>query len=219
MNILNGPSIKSDIKIVPQAALSIAQLILNNCHVRRRKDSASSHHTLTKETPLPIYVGLESPAKTRKRQLADTLFDLGISIFYDRVLSISTDLGSTVCQQYRSENIVCPFKIRRDLFSVAAVDTQLNSLCLYKRQHVCQTKKIVVLLYDLQMVICVLTSVVSICSPAKTGLSKPTRQQNGHYYNMLKGLPNKLTIFEDSHLFVLLRIFLLVTGDGLRCCK
>ena len=179
------------------------------------------HYRLTKETPLPIYVGLESHAKTRKRQLADTLFDLGISIFYDRVLSISADLGSTVCQQYRSENMACLLKMRRDLFSVAAVDNldhnPSSTLSVSIRDNMfAKLKRLSYFYMTVQMVICVLTSVISICSPAKAGLSKPSGQQNGHYNNMLKGLSNKLAISEDSHLLVLLRILLLVTGDGLK---
>ena len=33
-------------------------------------------------------------SKTRKRELVDILFSLGLSISYDRVLSISTELGN-----------------------------------------------------------------------------------------------------------------------------
>ena len=50
------------------------------------------------------------------------MFQLGLSISYDRVLGISTQLGNSVCQQYQTENVVCPLKLRKELFTVAAVD-------------------------------------------------------------------------------------------------
>ena len=50
------------------------------------------------------------------------MFQLGLSISYDRVLGISTQLGNGVCQQYQTENVVCPLKLRKELFTVAAVD-------------------------------------------------------------------------------------------------
>lgn len=47
---------------------------------------------------------------------------LGLSVSYDRVLSISTDLGNAVCRRYLEENVVCPCNLRINLFTTAAVD-------------------------------------------------------------------------------------------------
>ena len=121
--ILDGTNIGGDPELTTaQSALSIAQLMQFNSHARRRKGSLGSRHKLSNETPLPIYLGLELHAQTRKRQLIDTMFQLGLSISYDRVLGISTQLGNSVCQQYQTENVVCPLKLRKELFTVAAVD-------------------------------------------------------------------------------------------------
>ena len=121
--ILDGTTIRDEPELgTTQSALSIAQLIRFNSHARRRKESISSRHKLSNETPLPIYIGLELHAQTRKRQLIDIMFQLGLSISYDRVLGISTQLGNGVCQQYQTENVVCPLKLRKELFTVAAVD-------------------------------------------------------------------------------------------------
>ena len=51
-------------------------------------------------------------AKTRKRELVDILHGLGLSISYDRVLSVSNLLGNRVCQQYQQEGVVCPPRLR-----------------------------------------------------------------------------------------------------------
>ena len=44
--------------------------------------------------------------------MIDKLYDIGLSISYDRLLSISNHLG----------NDVCPPKLRRGLFTTSAVD-------------------------------------------------------------------------------------------------
>ncbi len=81
-----------------QATLSIAQLLQYNSSVRRRVGSTSIRHNKTRETPVPIYVGLTVHAISRKRDLIDTLFDLGLSISYDRVMEISTAMNNHVCE-------------------------------------------------------------------------------------------------------------------------
>ena len=120
--ILDGPSNTSQAKPVSQAALTIAQLIVFNSHVRRRKDSVSMHHSKEKETPLPEYIGLMVHALTRSRTLIDKLYELGLSISYDRVLEISSSMGNTVCEYYSENHVVCPPKLRGNLFTTAAVD-------------------------------------------------------------------------------------------------
>ena len=50
------------------------------------------------------------------------MHDLGLSVSYDRVLAISTDLGNEVCRRYKDEGAVCPSNLRLDLFTTAAVD-------------------------------------------------------------------------------------------------
>ncbi len=105
-----------------QATLSIAQLLQYNSSVRRRVGSTSIRHNKTRETPVPIYVGLTVHARSRKRDLIDTLFDLGLSISYDRVMEISTAMNNHVCEQYHSDNVVCPPNLRQGLFVTAAID-------------------------------------------------------------------------------------------------
>ena len=61
-------------------------------------------------------------AKARKRQLVDSLYELGLSISYDQVLEISSDLGSKICHHYMREKAICPPKLKHGLFTTAAVD-------------------------------------------------------------------------------------------------
>ena len=78
------------------------------------------YHARDKEPPLPIYVGLLSHVQTRKRTLIDKLYNLGLSISYDRVLSISTDVGNAAL--FEEERLVCPPNLCKDLFTTAGVD-------------------------------------------------------------------------------------------------
>ena len=52
----------------------------------------------------------------------DALFELGLCISYDRVLSISTILGNNLCRQFEIEKTVCPPMLRKNLFTNAAID-------------------------------------------------------------------------------------------------
>ena len=79
-------------------------------------------HSHNRETPLPVYLGTLIHTKTRKRDLVDTLYHLGLSISYDRVLSISTDLETNICRFFQKEGTVCPLKLKSGLFTTGAVD-------------------------------------------------------------------------------------------------
>ena len=123
--ILNGPSIKeqSHSSSTSSATTSISQLLMYNSRIRRREDACGTpRHNLERETPLPVYLGLMLHTKTRKRDLVDRLFKLGLCISYDRVLSISTEMGNKLCDYYEKENVVCPPNLKGDLFTAAAAD-------------------------------------------------------------------------------------------------
>ncbi|KAK3730385.1 hypothetical protein QZH41_004674 [Actinostola sp. cb2023] len=123
--VLYGPNIETQTHSSSkgQAGLTISQLLQYNSYLRRR-DGEVKHERRNKsrETPLPIYVGLSIHAKTRSRDLVENMHDLGLSVSYDRVLAISTDLGNEVCRRYKDEGAVCPSNLRLDLFTTAAVD-------------------------------------------------------------------------------------------------
>ncbi len=60
--------------------------------------------------------------KTHKRDLVDTLFHMGLSVSYDRVLNISVDLGNSICRVFQPEGVVCPPEVKSGLFTTGAVD-------------------------------------------------------------------------------------------------
>ena len=69
--IMAGPNIiqQSSNATDTQAMLSVSQLVHHNVIVRRREGSSSHYHSVDREPPLPVYVGLLIHARTRKRGL------------------------------------------------------------------------------------------------------------------------------------------------------
>lgn len=74
------------------------------------------------ETPLPLYIGTMIHTRTRKKGLVDRLFELGISVCYERVLKVSADLGNLLSAEFEATGIVCPLSLRKDIFTTMAVD-------------------------------------------------------------------------------------------------
>ncbi|KAI8503415.1 hypothetical protein Bbelb_192360 [Branchiostoma belcheri] len=124
--IINGSNITHQTydANLSQPVLSIAQLLMYNC-VKRHRNNVKVHqvvHNRDREVPLPVFVGLKVHALTRKRQLVDSLFDLGVSASYDRIMDIVTSLGNNVCDYYQHIGTVCPPQIQKGQFITAATD-------------------------------------------------------------------------------------------------
>ena len=99
--ILEGPSIKDQIaktELERNAGVTIAQLLAFNSVKYEKKDTHSVRHHRTKETPLPVYIGMKVHSEIRKRELVDRLNNLGLSISYDRLLRISASTANNLCE-------------------------------------------------------------------------------------------------------------------------
>lgn len=126
--ILNGTNAPAHVNdnTVHQSSLTLSQLLMFNSVSKDRPETATTtsamRHSPERETPLPVYLGVVIHTKTRKKELVDMLFSLGLSISYDRVLSISTELANDICNFYETEKAVCPPQLRGGLFTTAAVD-------------------------------------------------------------------------------------------------
>ncbi len=123
--ILGGTDIENQTENnteVRSAALSITQLLVFNAMKWCRKDSNAVRHNLDRETRLPLYLGLLIHDKTRKRQLIDILFEKGLSVSYDRVLQLSTDMANGVIDQFEADGVVCPIVLRERVFTTGNLD-------------------------------------------------------------------------------------------------
>ena len=122
---LYGPNIKTQSNYIstPQAVLTLSQLLKFNSFARCRDESSVTiRHKEERETPLPQYLGMLIHSKTRKRELVDALFELGLCISYDRVLEISTVVSNNHCYQFEVEKAVCPPKLKKKTLTTAAID-------------------------------------------------------------------------------------------------
>ncbi|KAG0717680.1 hypothetical protein GWK47_053918 [Chionoecetes opilio] len=105
------------------AALTVSQLLVfNSVKHARSVESTSVRHSRERESPLPLYLSLKIHAVTRSRGLIDTLFSLWMCVSYDRLLQLTADIANGVCQRFNMEEVVCPPKLRKGLFTTGAVD-------------------------------------------------------------------------------------------------
>ena len=109
-------------EFLEQNVLTIAQLIIQNSIKRVRKDSTSCVFNKSRESPISTYLGLMVHAKTRKKGVIEELNELGLSIPYKRVLSITDSLRATVLKEYKEDKVVCPRVLKKDEFTTGALD-------------------------------------------------------------------------------------------------
>ena len=109
-----------------QAAVTIAQLLMFNSRKygpqQNQEKQKKRHHAKNKEMPVPIYLGLKMHAETRKQEIVDCLYHLGLSISYDRVMAISTDIANSVCAKFTREGVVVPPGLTTNVFTVGMMD-------------------------------------------------------------------------------------------------
>ena len=73
--------------------------------------------TMNKKTPpLSQYLGVLIHSKTHKRELVNALFELGLCISYEHVMTITTILNNNLGHQFDTENVMCPPKLRKNIF-------------------------------------------------------------------------------------------------------
>ena len=125
--ILGGTNIQTQTEnnhVVKTAALSISDLLTFNAVKCSRRESNSTHtrHSIERETRLPLHIGLLLHNKTRKRDLIDIFFDKGLSVSYDRILQLETDVANSAITSFEQSGVVCPTVLRKDLFTTGNLD-------------------------------------------------------------------------------------------------
>ena len=112
--LCDGANIKEEsLASQNQAQLSICQLIVFNCIFCRKKQRLITWHNKSCEPLLPVYLGVFLHNKTRKRELDDMMYELGFLVSYNRVVKISTDLGTKIYKYYDRLNTVCPPHLKK----------------------------------------------------------------------------------------------------------
>lgn len=114
--LLNGSNAKN-----LESSLTLAQLIYFNTKVRG-SSVVKSRHSKDREPPIPLFVGLHVHTQTRTKKTVNTLYRMGMSVSYDRVLEIENSLATAVCKRFEKESLVCPANLRNGLVTVGALD-------------------------------------------------------------------------------------------------
>ena len=105
------------------AALSLAQLIEFNGVKRKGRETAiCRRHTLSRETPLLVYLGLMVHSKTRMKIIIEKLAKLGLSITYNRISEIQELVMKQEVEQFDEIGLVCPKNLNPKIFTTAAID-------------------------------------------------------------------------------------------------
>lgn len=102
-------------------SLKLAQSIRFNTVKTKRKGN-NFRHSKDNEPPLPVKVGLSIHSKTREKSLIDDLFSIGLSISYERVISIEDNITKSLCKKYNDEEVVCPPDLEPVTFISGAID-------------------------------------------------------------------------------------------------
>ena len=71
---------------------------------------------LERESPLPIYIGLNIHTLTRIKNLIQHLYHMGISISYDQVMELEDWIATSVCERFEEDGVVSPDFLRKGLF-------------------------------------------------------------------------------------------------------
>jgi len=125
--LLEGPNIESvgssGEPAGNNAELSISQLIrYNSINKHKRKENVQSlRHSVERETPLPLYVGLMIHAVTKKKKIIDKLYRLGLSVSYNRVQEILATVTNVLCTKYKEDGVHPP-KLCPNVFVTSAID-------------------------------------------------------------------------------------------------
>jgi len=122
-----------------QSSKTVSQLIM----YQYRKNSSQStnlplirRHSKERETPVPLYVGLKLYAAFRSKTIIQRFFSLGMSISYDRCISICNNIGLNLLKNYESDGVFVSSNLNTDTFTIFAKDNiDLNACSTKIKQH------------------------------------------------------------------------------------
>ena len=100
--------------------------------------SVTSLHTKVKEreTPVPVYFGLKLHASLHTKTVIQSFFSLGLSISYDRYLSICNNASLNMLKKYEHEDVFVASNLTIETFTIIAKDNiDLNVISTKVKKH------------------------------------------------------------------------------------
>ena len=131
---------ETDIEGKCSAALTVSGLITYNIRTIKRSritNLDNRHRDKEEETSVNIYVGLKLYSTVRSRTLIDCLFQLGICISYDKILSITKSLYEALRNAFSQYKVFLPTNLKKGCFTMSAKDNiDKNATANLVRSHV-----------------------------------------------------------------------------------
>lgn len=122
--LLYGVNIENADAQESQPCLTVCQTILFNTKAESSKKSKTgqTRHSNAREPPLPLYIGITVHAMTRSKSLITKLYQLGMSVSYQRIVELEDMIAGSVSERFIDEGIVAPACLRKGVFTVGALD-------------------------------------------------------------------------------------------------
>ena len=125
ISLLIDGEMKTKNRSCSQAAMTVSGLITFNIHKLQKSPNSNiihRRHNKKQETPVSIYVGLKIYSTVRSRNLIQRLFELGICISYDRILSITKSVYESLQKNFARYGVFLPTNIQKGHFVVLVKD-------------------------------------------------------------------------------------------------
>ena len=71
---------------------------------------------------MPVSIGLNVHKMTRSKKLMQQLYQMRISVSYDRDMELEDWIATSVCERFEEDGVVVPACLRKGLFTVGALD-------------------------------------------------------------------------------------------------
>ena len=127
------------IKGLSQLSKTIAQIVMYK--YRKMTGHSSSvtslcRHVKERETPVPVYVGLKLYASLHRKTVIQCFFSLGLSISYDRCLSICNNISLNMLKKCNLEDVFVASHLTLETFTIIAKDNiDLNAISTKVKKH------------------------------------------------------------------------------------
>ncbi|CAG9766130.1 unnamed protein product [Ceutorhynchus assimilis] len=101
--------------------ITVCQLVVTNMKASMPHGNIV-RHVLSTEASLVMYNGLAAYGRSRDKHFVQEMHETGISVSPNRVTAVTSQLCRMVVKRALEEKVVCPSNLRKDLFTVAAID-------------------------------------------------------------------------------------------------
>ena len=122
--ILTGINIENTEVQESQACLTVCQTIFFNAKGRptTKSKTGQTRHTKSREPPLPLYIGFNEYALTRSKTLIAKLYQMGISVSYQRIIELEDMPATSISERFEMDGCVVPACLRKGIFTIGALD-------------------------------------------------------------------------------------------------